>query len=148
MDITHEKLIDLALQDTELKYSRLFHTMVQGVVYQNDEGVILNANPAAQQILGLTLDQMQGRQSVDPEWKAIHTDGSQFPGDEHPAMLALHTGKEIHDVIMGVYNPVKKLNTWININAIPLFHDGEPKPYLVYTTFEDITTRIKSLAHL
>jgi PAS domain S-box-containing protein len=122
--------------------------MVQGVVYQNDEGVILNANPAAQQILGLSLEQMQGRQSVDPEWKSIHTDGSEFPGGDHPAMQALQTGKEVHDVIMGVYNPVKKINTWININAIPLFRDGEPKPYLVYTTFEDITTKIKSLAHL
>jgi PAS domain-containing protein len=148
MDITHHKETDLALQDSELKYSRLFQTMVQGVVYHNTDGVILTANPAAQQILGLTLDQMQGRQSIDPEWKAIRTDGSQFPGNEHPAMVALQTGKEVHDVIMGVYNPLKKINTWININAIPLFRDVEEKPYLVYATFEDITTKIKSLAHL
>jgi PAS domain S-box-containing protein len=148
MDITHHKETDLALQDSELKYSRLFQTMVQGVVYHNTDGVILTANPAAQQILGLTLDQMQGRQSIDPEWKAIHTDGSEFPGNEHPAMVALQTGKEVHDVIMGVYNPLKKINTWININAIPLFRDMEEKPYLVYATFEDITTKIKSLAHL
>lgn len=148
MDITHHKETDLALEDSELKYSRLFQTMIQGVVYQDAEGVILTANPAAQQILGLTLEQMQGRQSIDPEWKAVRTDGSHYPGNEHPAMVALETGKEVHDVIMGVYNPLKKINTWINVNAIPLFRDGELKPYLVYATFEDITTRIKSLAHL
>jgi two-component system CheB/CheR fusion protein len=148
MDITHHKETDLALQDSEMKYSRLFHTMVQGVVYQNSDGFIVTANPAAQQILGLSLEQMQGRQSIDPEWKAIHTDGTLFPGDEHPAMQALKTGKDVHDVIMGVYNPLKKINTWININAIPLFREGESKPYLVYATFEDITVKIKSLAHL
>jgi two-component system CheB/CheR fusion protein len=148
MDITHHKETDLALQDSEIKYSRLFQTMVQGVVYQNAEGIILAANPAAQQILGLTLEQMQGRKSIDPEWKSIHTDGSPFPGNEHPAMVALQTASEVHDVVMGVYNPAKKINTWISINAIPLFRDGELKPYLVYATFEDITTRIKSLAHL
>ncbi len=148
MDITHHKETDLALQDSELKYSRLFETMIQGVVYQNADGIILTANPAAQQILGLTLDQMQGRQSIDPEWKSIHTDGSQFPGIEHPAMVALQTGKEVHDVIMGVYNPIKKINTWISINAIPLFRDSETTPYLVYSTFEDISSKIKSLAHI
>jgi len=148
MDITHEKEIHQALQYSELKYSRLFQTMIQGVVYQNSEGFILNANPAAQQILGLTLEQMKGRQSADAEWKAINTDGSEFPGNEHPAMIALKTGNEVHDVVMGVYNPIRKTNIWININAIPLFKDGDLKPYLVYTTIEDITTKIKSLNHL
>jgi len=143
MDITHEKETSIALHDSEMKYSRLFHTMTQGVVYQNSEGFIVNANPAAEAILGLTLAQMQGRQSVDPDWKAVHADGSIFPGEEHPAMIALKTGKEIRDIIMGVYNPVRKAYSWININAIPLFRDNQVKPYMVYATFEDITSKIR-----
>jgi len=31
----------------------------------------------------LTIDQMQGRLSVDPRWRAIHQDGSDFPGERH-----------------------------------------------------------------
>src|SRR5512137_2426730 len=76
-----------ALRENEEKYRTLFETMVQGVVYQDAEGRITSANPAAERILGLALDQMQGRTSLDPRWKAIHADGSDFPGETHPAMV-------------------------------------------------------------
>lgn len=124
---------------SEHSHRSLFETMTQGVVYQDAQGKITAANPAAAEILGLTLDQMQGRTSVDPRWQAIRTDGSPFPGDEHPSMVSLRTGRETHNVIMGVFNPVKNDVVWINISAVPQFRDGEGKPYQVYTAFDDIT---------
>jgi PAS domain S-box-containing protein len=123
------------------RYQVLFETMVQGVVYQDAEGKITSANPAAEKILGLSLDQMQGRTSTDPRWKAIHEDGSDFSGETHPSMVALATGKEVRDVVMGVFVPQAQDYHWININAVPLFRSGEDNPYRVYTTFEDITAR-------
>jgi PAS domain S-box-containing protein len=114
--------------------------MAQGVVYQNAEGHIVSANPAAERLLGLTLAQMLGRTSMDPRWKAIHEDGSDFPGDTHPAMIALKTGKEVSHV-MGVFRPGATEYVWINIHAVPHFRPGETKPYQVYTTFDDITER-------
>ena len=129
------------LTSSEEKLRRMFETMVQGVVYQNADGHIFSANPAAERILGLTFDQMQGRTSMDPRWKSIHDDGSDFPGNKHPSIEALSTGREVHNVVMGIFNPLLDGYTWININAIPLFRSGESKPYQVYTTFEDITER-------
>jgi len=140
-DITERKQAEEALLESEEKYRTLFETMTQGVVYQAADGKIISANPAAERILGLTLGQMQGRTSTDPRWKAIHEDGSDFPGDTHPSMVALTTGKDVHDVVMGVFNPELEDYTWININAIPLFRQGETVPHQVYTTFEDITER-------
>ncbi|MHC4663720.1 MAG: PAS domain S-box protein [Planctomycetota bacterium] len=65
------------MRSTELeeKYRHLFENMAQGVVYQDSGGKIISANPAAERILGLSFDQMQGRESVDPRWKSIHEDG-------------------------------------------------------------------------
>jgi PAS domain S-box-containing protein len=140
-DITERKRTEEALRESEAKHRTLFETMAQGIVYQNAEGYIVSANPAAERILGLTLDQMQGRTSTDPRWKTIHEDGSDFPGDTHPAMVALKTGKEVRNVIMGVFHPGKNEYVWININAIPQFKPGDKKPYQVYTTFDDITER-------
>jgi PAS domain S-box-containing protein len=140
-DITEHKQAEQALEESESKYRTLFETMAQGVVYQSANGRITSANPAAERILGLTLEQMQGRTSRDPRWKAIREDGSDFPGDTHPAMEALKTGKEVRNVVMGVFNPRKEGYVWININAVPQFRSGEEKPYQVYTTFEDITHR-------
>ena len=141
-DITDRKLAEEALRESEGRYRNLYETMAQGVVYQDADGRIISANPAAQRILGLSLDQMMGRTSLDPRWKAIHEDGSDFPGDTHPAMMALKTGQSNRD-IMGIFNPDEGCYRWIVINAIPQFRTGEEHPYQVFTTFEDITDRKK-----
>jgi PAS domain S-box-containing protein len=140
-DITERKRTEEALRVSEEKHRTLFETMMQGVVYQDSNGRIVSANPAAERILGLTLDQMQGRTSMDPRWKAIHEDGSDFPGETHPSMVALKTDKEVRNVVMGVFNPNSEEYRWININAVPQFKPGEAKPFQAYTTFEDITER-------
>ena len=140
-DITERKRIEEALRASEEKHRTLFETMAQGVVYQDSNGRIVSANPAAERILGLTLDQMQGRTSTDPRWKAIHEDGSDFPGETHPLMVALKTGKEVRNVVMGVFNPNSEEYRWININAVPRFKHGETKPFQAYATFDDITER-------
>jgi PAS domain-containing protein len=69
------------LRESQEKSRTLFQTMAQGVVFQDADGKIVSANPAAERILGLSLDQLQGRTSVDPRWRAIHEDGSDFPGE-------------------------------------------------------------------
>jgi len=140
-DITERRRTQEALRKSEEMYRNLYQTMAQGVVYQNAEGKITSANPAAEKILGLTLDQMQGRTSADQSWRAIHEDGSDFPGETHPAMVALRTGKKVNGVIMGIYNPEQREVRWILVDAVPKFMPGENKPYEVYTTFDDITER-------
>jgi len=132
------------LKMDEEEYIALFETMSLGVVYQDKNGFIISANPAAEEILGLTLDQMQGRTSTDPRWRAVHEDMSDFPGETHPSMVALKTGEKVINTIMGVYNSKNESYTWININATPQFKKNESKPYQVYTTFEDITERKKA----
>lgn len=123
---------------SENKYDVLFETMSQGVVFQNFDGEIINANQAAQEILGLSLAQMQGRTSDTPEWKAKKEDGSDFPGNEHPAMIALQTGKPVRNVKMQVYNPQKQKYVWIKINAMPILDKQTGKAVQVYAMFNEI----------
>ncbi len=140
-DVTERVRADEALRESEGRYRTLFETMLTGVVYQDANGYITAANPAAERILGLTLAQMQGRTSQDPRWRAVREDGSEFPGEEHPSMVALSTGEEVRNVVMGVFNPRLEGFRWINIHAVPQFTKGSDKPYRVYTTFDDITAR-------
>jgi PAS domain S-box-containing protein len=128
-------------QKLEDKYKFMFESMLIGVVYHDQNGHITSLNPAAGKILGISLDEARLRSFYDYRWKSIHLDGSDYPGEDHPSMVALKTGKKIKNQIMGIYNPKKKKYQWININATPHFRDGENKPYQVYTTFEDITER-------
>ncbi|MEI7989055.1 MAG: PAS domain S-box protein [Chloroflexota bacterium] len=140
-DISDRKRKEQILIQSEEDYRVLFESMVQGVVYQNADGMITYGNPAAERILGVSLDQMQGRTSLDQRWRAIHEDGSDFPGETHPSMMAMKTGKNIKDVVMGIYHPLEGKFHWININAVPQFMPGEDKAYRNFSTFEDITER-------
>lgn len=97
-------------------FRALVESLHGGIVVHDADGVIVESNGAAHRILGLTADQMSGRTSVDPRWRAVHEDGSPFPGDTHPAMVTLATGEPVRDVVMGVHKPDGSL-TWILINS-------------------------------
>jgi PAS domain S-box-containing protein len=118
----------------------LFNTMSQGVVYQDASGKITLANPAAERILGLTLNQMQGLTSLDPRWRCIRDDGSDFPGEQHPAMQALKTGKKVTDVVMGIFIPQSESYRWAVVSAVPIIDPATGSALSVYATITDITS--------
>jgi PAS domain S-box-containing protein len=147
-EIVERKMAEASLRESEAKYRSLFETMSQGVVYQIADGTITSANEAALELLGLTIDQLQGRTSMDPLWKSVHDDGSDFPGDTHPIMVALKTGKKVENVVMGIFNPLKERYTWLLITATPQFRNGENKPFRAFSMFSDITERRQVMKNL
>jgi len=140
-NITERERMRLERENSDRQYRNLFETMAQGVVYQDREGRIISANPAAERILGLTGDQLRNVTSMDPRWRAVDEQGENLPGDLHPAMVALRTGAPVFGFIMGVQSPKFAALRWILVNATPQFHQSETEPYQVHTTFEDITER-------
>ncbi len=125
----------------EERYRSLFESMTQGVVYQDADGKVISANHAAEVMLGVSLEQMQGRTSGDPRWRTIREDGTEFPGETHPAMVALRTGVPVENVVLGVFNPTLNEYRWLRVDAVPQFRPREKKPYQVYALFDDITVR-------
>ncbi len=147
IDITAQKQAEEALRENERKYRTLFETMSQGVVHQGPDGRIISANPAAERILGLPADQMQGRTWTELRWRAIHEDRSEFPEETHPSMVALRTGKTVQDVVIGVFLPQADGYIWLNINAAPQFLPGEDRPFQVFITLEDISLRKRMVVY-
>lgn len=139
-DISDRKQAEAALQESEERYRSVIASMTEGVVLQLANGQITACNASAERILGLTPAQMMGRTSVDLDWRTVQEDGSPFPGEQHPAMITLGTGKPLSNVVMGIHKADRTL-TWISINSQPLFHLHQSQPYAVVTTFTDITER-------
>lgn len=137
---SREAIEGLRLEETEKRFETIYNVMQEGLVMHNSKGEIVTCNPASERILGLTYNQMIGKTSIDPTWRCIHEDGSVFEGQNHPAMVALASGKSISNVIMGVIKASGSLS-WISVNADPLFLPDEDKPYAVFATFHDITER-------
>ena len=138
-DITQRMHTEAALKASEETYRTLFETVPQGVIYQDTAGRITSANPAAQRILGLTLEQLQGRDSIDPRWHSVHEDGTDCLGLDHPPMRALRTGLAVKDAVLGITLPGQD-TVWLQISATPLIKQGVVQG--VYSSFEDITQRV------
>ena len=133
----------MALEDL----SRIIQVMHHGVVVHDAEGRIRLANQAAADDLGLTLDQIHGRTSLDPAWHVIHEDGTPFPGEQHPSMVSLMTGEPQRDVIMGVYRGDGTL-AWLNVNSEPLLKEDGCSLEGVVVTFINVTGQVNSEINL
>ena len=143
-DVTVRRQMERALRESEQHHRLLFETMTQGVVYQGADGRILAMNAAAERILGRAPEDFVGHTSADEQHLTVREDGSPFPAEEHPAMVALRVGRPLSGVLMGVRNPRDGELHWIEVSAVPLFRDGEERPYQVYTLFADVTERKRS----
>lgn len=137
-DITEQKMGEEKQRKTDEKYKTVVATLQEGIAIHDENLSITEANKSAEEILGLTLDQMQGRTPVDESWKTIREDGSEFTSNTRLSMITLQTGKTLTNQIMGVYKPNGNL-TWISINTVPMYGDGCDKPNGVLASFKDIT---------
>lgn len=129
-----------ALADSEARFRTVIESVDDGIVLQDATGAIRLWNPAAERILGVSGDQLLGRTSMDPRWRAVREDGSEFPGEEHPLPTALRTGRPVHGLVHGVHRP-DGTRVWLSVSATPLFLPGEPRPYAGVAAFSDITAQ-------
>ena len=139
-DIGARLVAEAALRESEARSRTILGALHEGVVLQDAEGRIIEANQAAERLLGLTADQLRGVTSLDPRWRAVHEDGTPCPGEEHPATIALRTGVQQREIVLGVHKPDGTL-TWLLVTAVPLHDPGNARPRGVVASFVDITAR-------
>jgi len=137
-DITERKSAEAALRESEARYRSVITAMEDGIVLLDTEGRIRACNESAERILGLSADQMMGRTPLDPRWRAIHEDGSPFPGETFPASLTLRSGEPCSHVVMGVHRPDGSI-AWISVNSRPLFAPDQKALHGVVASFSEIT---------
>ncbi|MDX2117860.1 MAG: PAS domain S-box protein [Planctomycetota bacterium] len=121
------------------RLNSIFGAMAEGIVLQDASGKIIECNAAAERILGLTEAQMTGRESIDPRWRAIHEDGTPFPGEDHPAMVTLRTGESQHGVSMGICTP-DGARRWISVSTQAI-RDSGGAVNAVVASFADVTSQ-------
>jgi PAS domain S-box-containing protein len=135
-----------SFQESQLRMKSIINSMAEGLIMQISSGEIVFSNQNAEKILGLTNDQLLGKTSMDPSWETVHEDGTNFPGEEHPAMVTLKTGAPQKNVLMGVKKKDGQLS-WISVNSQPIFGEENAIPNAVVVTFNDITETKKITSH-
>ena len=126
------------LAATESRYRTLFESMPQGVLYFEADGGVLEANPAAGEILGLAPGEMTS-------WpfgtmpRMVREDGSAYRPDELPGRAALRTGQIVADRVVGMPHGRTGDLRWLQVTAVPDARDEQGRPRRVFITFADIT---------
>ena len=115
----------------EQRYKLLVETTGQGMVWFDDEGRLLEANPAAMRILG----QVDLSCAQEFLMKAIGEDGTPLARESHPVIDAQRSGQARLGVLMGVGDGP----TWILLDALPEANPDGASPRIVCATFSDIT---------
>ncbi len=137
--------------EAEATKSLILDTLSEGVVLQDAAGRIIEWNAAAERVLGMSADQLAGRVSADPRWRAVHADGTPWPGETHPAMQVLKTGRPVYGAVMGVVrgpdpdDPVLDAMAWLSVNSEPVL-DGDGVATHALTAFADVTAQMEELA--
>lgn len=140
-DLAERKRAETALRASEAKYRHQFDSMRQGAFLQGTDGTLLDVNPAALALFGLAREAFLGRTSLSPAWDVVHEDGTPWPGDQHPSLEALRTGKAVTGQVAGILHPGKEERVWVEVNAVPEFRGQAAAPFQVLVTLHDLTER-------
>src|SRR3989339_171421 len=139
-DITNRKQFEAVLKEKEEKYYTLIQKIEAGVVVHGPDTKILVCNSAAQEILGLTEDQLLGKTAFDPTWSFFKEDGSVANVMDYPVNLVIKTKKPLRNYILRVHRSNDKNDVWVLISADTILNKNG-KIVQVVVTFVDVTKR-------
>ena len=139
-EVSSGPLLAQALRESEARAVSVLDSMAEGVMIHDASGAVLTCNAAAEEILGLTREQLQGRAMKDPRWHLVREDGTPLPTEERASAKALRTQERVTGLIAGVYRPDGSV-AWLSANAAPIRYDAGTQPAAVVATFADITAR-------
>jgi len=147
-----QKETDTKLRKNEELYKSIIDAVGEGIVVQDSDDEIKVTNKSASRILGLTENQLLGRDSFDPLWQSTHADGTPLLPEQHPSMVTIKTGKPVDNFMMCV-NTGKGEKKYISVNTRPV-KDQHGHMYGSVASFSDITAKViaekevKRLAHV
>nr|NQU93429.1 PAS domain S-box protein [Bacteroidota bacterium] len=141
-DITDRKLASEAVKDSEEKLRKLLNNLSAGVVVHAPDTSITINNPKASELLGLSNEQLKGKQAIDPGWRFLDESNNPLPFEKYPVNQIKSTKKTIINMLAGVVRPKTNDIVWLLVNGFPII-DNQGKIIEIIINFIDITDRKK-----
>jgi PAS domain S-box-containing protein len=123
------------------KLTAMFSAVAEGVVFHDARGCIEGCNQSAERILGVPESRMTGLAWADLPLRIICENGSALPGEMHPAMVTLWTGRPLSGVIIGIRKPDLSI-TWVSANTQATLR--KEKVTGVVATFTEVSLQTSS----
>ncbi|MGZ4724530.1 MAG: PAS domain S-box protein [Ilumatobacteraceae bacterium] len=123
-----------------MRFAAVVEALQEGVLVQDAEGRVLQANRTASQILGVPLGQLVTVPPSPLRWSAARPDGNPLASDQNPGRRALARSEPVLGVMVGVDRGDERV--WLEINSVPLCLPGEGEQPVVISSFRDVTARV------
>lgn len=147
-DISDRKRAEVALRAKEEAHWSLIENLEDhwlllknlpvGIVVHTPDTQIILCNPEASRLLGMSCEQMLGKDAGEQASSFVREDGTPMPLDEFPVKQVVATGNAMKNFVMGVARDRDGEYTWVLVNAYPQFDGGETLRQVV-VTFADIS---------
>ncbi len=126
------------IAESERVLRSVYEAIACGVLVMDTRGTVINANAAAEEILGIPAERMIGGPPglIDLQ---LRDDGSLVPVLERPGPRAARTGQPERKLIFSFPRPDGQ-RRWLQLDVVPL-HGPDGKVTRVVSSFIDITER-------
>jgi PAS domain S-box-containing protein len=129
----------------EALYHGVVDVLAEGVFVRDPSGTIVECNPSATRILGLTREEILGLRQGSIA--CFNEDGTPMPVQARPGVTARRDSGTARSEVMGIRRPNGEMR-WLLVNAAPMFMPGSSHLLGVTTSFADITRRKEAEANV
>lgn len=116
-------------------------TNASGFLVFDEDGIIIYANDAAEDILGVTLDELLGQPYDSQNWRITDLQCRRFESAEHPFATVQATGENIRNFRMALH--CDDGLRYASINAAPISAASPAKRRVVYAV-SDVTALVEA----
>lgn len=134
------------LKENEYQFRNLVHNLKQGILVQQEDGKLILCNGAALEMLGITEDQLLGKDNFHSQWNIFYGNDKTYSHGSMPWQLVKETQSPLRDEVIKVCRPLTNDLVWLLVNADPVLNSGGTLSYVI-CSFTDITEQ-KKLAKL
>ena len=97
-DISDRIEVETSLREERDLLERIFETSPVAITVLDVHGNITRANDRAEEVLGLTPNNIESRAYNDPIWRHTTVEGKPLPDESQPFVIVMKTGKPVYDV--------------------------------------------------
>ena len=120
-----------------LQFEQMMDNLKAGIVVHNPDTSVALCNKEACTLLGLSMNQMLGKEAISSEWYFRDEYGMPLLLQDYPVNKVLATLKPLKDYVGAIERASNNDIVWVLVNAYPEFDDNVLKHVVV--TFIDIT---------
>ncbi len=146
-DITEQKNAEQEIlkakkkaEESQQNYKQLIDNLHVGIVVHSSDTSIILVNAEATNLLGLTQEQLEGKDALDQDWFFLDESNKRLAPEEYPVNKVFSTKTAIINQVLGINRPLTKDIVWVEVNAFPEF-DVNHIIKQVIVSFIDITER-------